>query len=71
MKLAPCVAGSIRLQLVAEFWVTSVQVEPPLLLTWIFSPAPSVPLVPETISVVSLVMKSPGVPLSVAIVVIA
>ena len=31
---------------------------PPSLLTWIFSPAPSAPLVPDTVSVVSLVMKS-------------
>ena len=40
-------------------WITSVQVVPPSLLTWIFSPAASAPLVPETVSVVSLVMKSP------------
>ena len=51
--------------------VASVQVVPPLLLTWIFSPAASAPLLPDTISVVSLVMKSPTVPLSLAIAVIA
>ena len=68
----PCaVAVSSRLQLVAVVWVTSVQVAPPLLLTWIFSPAASAPLLPDTISVVSLVMKSPTVPLSLAIAVIA
>ena len=68
----PCtVAVSSRLQLVAVVWVTSVQVVPPLLLTWIFSPAASAPLLPDTISVVSLVMKSPTVPLSLAIAVIA
>ena len=44
---------------------------PPSLLTWIFSPAASGPLVPDTISVVSLVMKSLLVPVSVAIAVIA
>ena len=68
----PCtVAVSSRLQPVAVVWVTSVQVVPPLLLTWIFSPAASAPLLPDTISVVSLVMKSPTVPLSLAIAVIA
>ena len=45
---------------------------PPSLLTWIFSPAPSAPLVPDTVSVVSLVMKSvDDVPVSSAIAVIA
>ena len=45
---------------------------PPSLLTWIFSPAASAPLVPDTVSVVSLVMKSDDeLPLSVAIAVIA
>ena len=63
--------GSTRLQAVVVFWTTSVQVVPPSLLIWIFSPAASAPLVPETVSVVSLVMKSPTVPLSVAIAVIA
>ena len=53
------------------FCTTSVQLAPPSLLTWIFSPAPSAPLLPDTVSVVSLVMKSPTVPLSVAIAVIA
>ena len=72
MKLVPCtVAVSSRLQLVAVVGVTSVQLAPPLLLTWIFSPAASAPLLPDTISVVSLVMKSPTVPLSLAIAVIA
>ena len=41
------------------FCTTSCHVAPPSLLTWIFSPAPSAPLVPDTVSVVSLVMKSP------------
>ncbi len=47
---------------------------PPSLLTWIFSPAASAPLLPDTISVVSLVMKSllvPPIAVSVAIAVIA
>ena len=62
---------STRLQLV-PFWTTSVQVVPPSLLTWIFSPADSAPLVPETVSVVSLVMKSEDeLPVSLAIAVIA
>ncbi len=52
--------------------VTSCQLAPPSLLTWIFSPGASAPLVPDTISVVSLVMKSlDAVPVSVAIAVIA
>src|SRR3954453_16767075 len=70
VKLAGCVVSSGRLQVVVVFWTTSVQVVP-LLLTWILSPAASAPLVPETVSVVSLVMKSPTVPLSVRIPVIA
>ena len=52
--------------------MTSCQVVPPSLLTWIFSSAPSVPLVPETVSVVSLVMKSlADVPVSSAMALIA
>ena len=52
--------------------VTSDQVAPPSLLTCTFSPAPSAPWVPETVSDVSLVTKSlDQVPLSVAIAVIA
>ncbi len=46
----------------------------PSLLTWIFSPAASAPLLPDTTSVVSLVMKSllvPPIAVSVAIAVIA
>jgi hypothetical protein len=51
--------------------VTSDQVAPPLLLTWTFSPLANVPCVPETVSVVSLVMKSLGeLPVSLAIAVI-
>ena len=61
----------MKLQVVASLVVTSDQVVPPSLLTWIFSPAPSAPLVPDTVSVVSLVMKSPAVPVSSAIAVIA
>ena len=38
--------------------MTSAQVAPPSLLTCTFSPAPSAPWVPDTVSVVSLVMKS-------------
>jgi hypothetical protein len=38
--------------------VTSDQVAPPSLLTWTFSPLPNAPCVPETVSVVSLVLKS-------------
>ena len=52
------------------FCATSNQLAPSLL-TWILSPAASAPLLPETISVVSLVMKSPTVPVSVAMAVIA
>ena len=52
--------------------MTSTQVAPPSLLTCTFSPAPSAPCVPDTVSVVSLVMKSlDDVPVSVAIAVIA
>src|SRR5262249_23692843 len=50
---------------------TSVQVAPPLLLTCTFSPAPSAPLVPDTVSEVSLVMKSPAVPVSSAMAVMS
>ena len=57
---------------VASTRVTSTQVVPPSLLTCTFSPAASAPLVPETVSEVSLVMKSlDDVPVSVAIAVIA
>src|SRR5207237_1732576 len=56
---------------VVALWTTSVQVVAVSLLIWILSPAASAPLVPDTVSVVSLVMKSPAVPLSVAIAVIA
>ena len=41
------------------------------MLTCTFSPAPSAPLVPETVSVVSLVVKSPAVPVSSAIAVMS
>ena len=45
--------------------VASTQVVPPLALTWIFSPAPSVPVkVPLTVCAATLVIKSPAVPVS-------
>src|SRR5262245_33357720 len=59
--------GSVKLQVVASLVVTSDQVRPPSLLTCTFSPAPSGSCVPDTVSVVSLVVKSPGVPVSRAI----
>ena len=52
--------------------VTANQLAPPSLLTCTVSPEPSAPCVPETVSVVSLVIKSlDEVPLSVAMAVIA
>ncbi len=52
--------------------VTSTQVAPPSLLTCTFSPGASAPLVPDTVSVVSLVMKSlDDVPVSLAIAVMS
>src|SRR2546429_5861444 len=65
------VTGVQTCALPVSLWTTSVQVVPLSLLIWILSPAASAPLVPDTVSVVSLVMKSPAVPLSVAIAVIA
>ena len=45
--------------------VASTQVVPPSALTWIFSPAPSVPVkVPLTVCAATLVIKSPAVPVS-------
>ena len=61
---------SSKLQLVLVPWETSLQVKPPSLLIWIFSSTASASLLPETISVVSLVLKSPAVPVSWSIAVI-
>ncbi len=61
MKLALWVVPSTKLQAVLVFWTTSVHVVPPLLLTWIFSPAESAPLVPETVTVVSLGDEPPAI----------
>ena len=45
--------------------VASTQMVPPSALTWIFSPAPSVPVnVPLTVCDATLVMKSPAAPVS-------
>src|SRR5262245_28227228 len=66
MKLEAWGVGSVKLQVVASLVVTSDQVRPPSLLTCTFSSAPSRPCVPDTVSVVSLVAKSPGVPVSSA-----
>ena len=61
---APAVRrGGITVQAPPEL----ARVVPPSLLIWIFSPLPSAVLVPETVRLVSLVMKSPAVPLSLLI----
>ena len=45
--------------------IASTQVVPPSALTWIFSPAASVPVkVPLTVCAATLVIKSPAVPVS-------
>ena len=69
---ARAVGGGVDIvQVVPASWTTSIQVEPPSMLTCTFSPAPSAPLVPETVSVVSLVVKSPAVPVSSVIAVMS
>src|SRR5258708_18306133 len=68
------VGGGVRaptgVEVVGVFGTTWVRFKPLWLLTGIFSPAASARLVPDTVSVVWLVRKSPTVPLSVAIAVI-